>query len=38
MKIINFALIACLALLFVTGCGQKGSLYLPEPVKNKRVQ
>jgi predicted small lipoprotein YifL len=33
MKPVFFALLACMALFFLTACGQKGPLYLPSPEK-----
>jgi predicted small lipoprotein YifL len=33
MKSVYVILVACAALLFLSACGQKGPLYLPEPVK-----
>jgi predicted small lipoprotein YifL len=33
MKQIQSALLICMTLFFLTGCGQKGPLYLPEPTK-----
>ncbi|MGL5743359.1 MAG: LPS translocon maturation chaperone LptM [Legionella sp.] len=37
MKQIHYTLIICIVLL-LSGCGQKGPLYLPEPTKNTANQ
>ncbi|MDR3441538.1 MAG: lipoprotein [Legionella sp.] len=33
MKSVSFILTACTVLLFLSACGQKGPLYLPQPDK-----
>ncbi|MFJ1268854.1 lipoprotein [Legionella lytica] len=37
MKYISLLLVAFLAILTLSGCGQKGSLYLPQPETVKKA-
>jgi predicted small lipoprotein YifL len=35
MKLIKLALLICIAFFGLLACGQKGPLYLPDPVKTE---